>query len=89
LKHRAEVQTALQEMRKLLDKVARCIDAASRASDPSRNAELMHTLYQAQDQLDAARRALGKASGTAIYLGNQLLALLPVEEEQPTLVKTV
>jgi hypothetical protein len=81
---RAEAQDALREMQKSLEKVARLIDSAAHASDPSRNAELMRSLHLAQDQLSAARRALGKASGTAVYLGNQLLALLPADEDKQT-----
>ncbi len=81
MKNRRDVKTALQEMQKALEKVARCLDSAARASDPSRNAELQHSLGVAQDNLDAARRALAKASGTAVYFGNQLLALLPDEDE--------
>lgn len=81
---RAEAQDALREMQKALEKVARLFDSAAHASDPSRNSELMKSLFVAQDHLSAARRALGKASGTAVYLGNQLLALLPADEEKPT-----
>lgn len=86
MKTREDVQAALQEMRKSQERVARCIDQAARAIDPSRNAELMRSLHQALDSLNAARRALEKAAGVAISFGSQLAGLLPEREEAKALV---
>ena len=76
-----QIQAALTEMQKNLQKVSVCLDAADRLTNPATNAELMRSLNAAGDQLDAARRALGKASGTAVLFGNRLLAL--TQEPQP------
>lgn len=79
-KTRDAVQDAMRDMRKSLEKTARCIDQAARSSDPQRNAELMKSLHSAQDSLDAARRALNHAQGVAVLFGTQLLGLLPEAE---------
>lgn len=81
MKTKADAQAILIEMRKAQEKVARCIDQAHRAIDPTRNAELMRTLHQATDSLNAARRALEKAAGYAIAVGSRLVALLPDAED--------
>lgn len=87
MKTRADVQAAVLEMRKSVEKVARCIDQAARATSPG-NAELMRSLHQAQDSLSAARRALQHAAGTAFQLGEKLLGLLPADAEQAPLRAT-
>lgn len=71
----------MRDMRKALEKTAKCIDQAARNSDPTRNAELMKTLHSAQDALSAARRALDRAQGVAISFGVQLAGLL--QEAEP------
>lgn len=78
---RENIQTAMAEMQKNLQKVSVCLDAADRLTNPATNSELMRSLTAAGDQLDAARRALGKASGTAVMFGNRLLELLRNDEQ--------
>lgn len=80
---RDNIQAALSEMQKNLQKVSRCLDAADRLTDPAKSAELMRSLHAASDQFDAARRALGKATGTAVLFGNRLLQLTTPEQRGP------
>ena len=58
------------------------LDAAAVNADPSHNAELMHSLHQAQEDMDRASGKLMILTGALVDIGDAVSGRYPSDEEK-------